>query len=564
MKKLLAMLLILALMLSLTPAAFADETPEEPAPVEEAAAEEAAEDPAEAPEEEPEDPSAGPGDEEAGEPEAPADDTPPAGQEENLGTDGKDAEADDGPEYGVQPDEESPEPEEEKEEAPQEAQEDGEAEEPQSVLVTFLCDPADAVVTVYDGRPKADGTWTRIGTAADGTMLLAPGEYVYDASCEGWYTDSKIAFTVSPPDSADQAEQPRQTVTVELCPMDDGGFFEEEQALPLRSTPPDPLVVLPVEPDADRRTPTVYLQGDSRWAAVPYGYLDGRSAGTIAASGCGILALTNAVCYLNGIFIDPGFAAEYAAGAGFHVEGGTKWDFYRGFAETYGRTCGIQYAGEVYGYSELKNMLLRGCVAICSVPGHIMALVDYDEGLGRFLLLDSSPDDIRATGEGYVWISEQELSAMPSRVYDYNGLLPRFVLLRAVGVLDVSGLLDGVSCDSLDGYGTFDVWIDGDKVANDQTDYCAVLPRGASYRIDDIRAKGARRYYGVQEGALEGSIRSEAAAEVVLSFGTRDFVTEPDPESAPPPAGESGLPACCAQWAGGVIGPSVSIPFPKT
>ena len=328
--------------------------------------------------------------------------------------------------------------------------------------------------------------------------------------------------------------------------------------LPLRSTPPEPLVVLPVEPDPDRRTPTVFLQGDARWAASPYGYLSDSAASTIAASGCGILALTNAVYYLNGIFIEPSFAAEYAAGAGFHVAGGTKWDFYRGFAQTYGEACGVEYAGEVTSYAELKNMLLRDCVAICSVPGHIMALVDYDEALGRFLLLDSAPDDLRATGAGYVWISEQELSAMPSRVYDYSGLLPRFVLLRAVGVLDVSGLLDGVASDTLEDYGTFDVWIDGDKVANDQADYRAVLRRGASYRIDDVRAKGAHRWYGVQEGALEGSIRSGTEAQLVLSFGTRDYVSERSAGRFRPLLCESSPPAVCAHWAGGVIGPAPS------
>ena len=435
--------------------------------------------------------------------------------------------------------------------------ESDEAEEELSIIVVFRCEPQEATVVVF-------GSEGLIGTVVGGTMLLSPGQYTYDATCDGCYPLEGVSFTVSVPGTAAKGTHLEQTVAVELCPFDEGGFFEDEgEPLTLRSEPPEPLIVLPVEPGPNRRTPKVFLQGDSRWAASPYGYLNGNSPGTIAASGCGILALTNAIYYLNGFFVDPSFAADYAAGAGFHVTGGTKWDFYRGFAQTYGTSFGVQYAGEVTSYTELKNMLLRDCVAICSVPGHIMTIVDYDETLGRFLLLDSAPDDLRATGAGYVWASEQELCAMPSRVYDYDGLYPRFVLLRAVGVLDVNGLLDGEESDSLGEYGTFDVWIDGEKVANDQSDYRAVLPRASSYRIDDIRAKGAHRCYGVQEGALQGSISCGTAAEVVLGFGTRDYVTEPEPElSNTPPAGGS-RPSVCAHWAGGVIGPALTLPLPK-
>ena len=516
MKKLLAMLLILALMLSLTPAAFADDLPEEEP-----------DDPwdwAEYPTEEPE-------------------------SEEPGGDDPQDDE----PGYGVWPEDEDPEPEEEPG--------SGEEEAFRSVLVRFCCEPAETAVVVYDGTPLIDGSWRTIGAAYDGTILLDPGEYVYDAYCEGFLPESKIPFTVTVPEAFPADELPEQTVTVELWPLDedspadgDGELFQP------RTAPPDPLIVLSVGAGAGRRTPTVFLQKDSRWADSPYGYPYDSGGSTIGESGCGILALTNAVYYLNGSFIDPPFAAGYAADKGFHTEGGTKWDFYRGFAQTYGKTFGIQYAGEVKSYSELKEMLCQDCVAICSVPGHFMALVDYDESFDRFLLLDSSPDDVRATGGGFVWISERELCAMPSLLYEYDGLYPRFVLLRAVGVLNVSGLLDGAESAGLDGYGTFDVWIDGEKAADDQETYSAVLKRGTSYRIDDIRAGAAYRCYGVQEGALEGSIRSGAPEKIVLGFGTRDYVSE----DAAPPAGESAPPPLCVRWAGGLIGPGLRLPLPKT
>lgn len=278
MKKLLAMLLILALMLSLTPAAFADETPEEIAPIEEQVeepTEEPVEEPAEEPTEEPvEEPAEDPADDPAEDP-APGADTP-AEQSDPAGQDGDVSEPDDGPEYGVQPAEEQTAAEEEKQ---AEQREDAEPEEAQSVLVRFCCDPPEADVAVYDGNGF-------IGTVTGGVMLLAPGRYAYDASCDGYYSHDRVSFTVYEPDPSDGA-QPEQSVTVELIPEDEGGFFEEGESLPLRTAPPEALVVLPVEPSADRRTPTVFQQGDARWAASPYGYLSDRAAGTIASSGSG-------------------------------------------------------------------------------------------------------------------------------------------------------------------------------------------------------------------------------------------------------------------------------------
>ena len=151
---------------------------------------------------------------------------------------------------------------------------------------------------------------------------------------------------------------------------------------------------------------------------------------------------------------------------------------------------------------------------------------------------------------------------MPSQQYEYEGPILRFVLLRAAGVLDVNALLDGTASASLDGYGTFDVWIDGDRVADDQEDYCAELPRGASYRIDDIRPGGAYRYYGLQAGALEGVIGSGTETEIVLGFGTRDFVSEPAAESSSASVAAISPPAVCTRWIGGIIGPAVSLRFP--
>ena len=205
------------------------------------------------------------------------------------------------------------------------------------------------------------------------------------------------------------------------------------------------------------------------------------------------------------------------------------------------------------------------CLSVFSASadsGFVDDAVAINEAAKSVLMLEvyNSNNVCIATGSGFVWISERELCAMPSLLYEYEGLYPRFALLRAVGVLNVSGLLDGAESEGLDGCGTFDVWIDGEKAADDQETYSAVLRRGTSYRIDDIRAGAAYRFYGVQEGVLEGSIRSGAPTKIVLGFGTRDYVSE----AAAPPAGEIAPSPLCVHWAGGLIGPGLRLPLPKT
>ena len=166
MKKLLSLLLCFALLLSLTPAAFADdETPEEAAPVEEELEEAPAEEAAPTPEETPEEEAPAPAEEP---PAAPADE--PASEEENEKEEPDDT--DDGPEYGVQPAEEKT----EDEEAPQEDEQTEDEEAPIeeiSVLVRFSCDPRDAAVTVYEGTQRADGSWVKIGAASEGKCTLS-------------------------------------------------------------------------------------------------------------------------------------------------------------------------------------------------------------------------------------------------------------------------------------------------------------------------------------------------------------------------------------------------------
>lgn len=520
MKKALALLLCLALFLAMTPAAFAEETAEE------GGAQNLPDQTVEQTAHEPPAEETPPAQEQPAEPEPPADTETPG-------------EAD----AAEPPESESPE-EPAETQFPEEAGEAEESElpaEPEPVRVVFVCTPAETLITVYC-YPEGQDQFKILEPEQDGAYLLLPGSYFYDAESEGYTPIGRIEFEVL-------AETEECTVTVLLHPV------EEEPSIPYRNYEPAPLVVKPVSVDPDRRTPTVYTQTDERWAAYPYLYSDRSSASTIAASGCGLLALTNAICWLNGNFVDPCALADFAALGGMHPNGGTSWEFYQRFAEEHGGDCAIRYAGEATDYEQLKTAIEKGSAAICSVPGHIMTIVDYDKELDRFLLLDSSPSVIRGTSAGYVWISQEELGAMPSTLYDVNGVTPRFILLEKAATLRVIGCLDGTESTELSDYASFDVWVDGVQIADDVGAFSGAFAPGFRYRIDDIRALGNHSYLGVQLGAEEG-IASAEESFAILSFRTNDCVSlrfspeeidAPETEPAPEPEPVS------YPWQGGLL-----------
>ena len=83
-------------------------------------------------------------------------------------------------------------------------------------------------------------------------------------------------------------------------------------------------------------------------------------------------------------------------------------------------------------------------------------------------------------------------------------------------VLDVNGLLDGVSEVLVTGYGTFDIQV-GDRFLDDVSDFCEELPAGTSYKITDIKATDGHVYQGCDK-ALEGTVNE--TTDIVLKFDT--------------------------------------------
>lgn len=74
------------------------------------------------------------------------------------------------------------------------------AESTDPVRVVFDCDPEDAVITVYDpAQLNENGEPMEIEPEEDGTWLLMPGTYLYDAEREGAVEEKQVEFEVNAP-----------------------------------------------------------------------------------------------------------------------------------------------------------------------------------------------------------------------------------------------------------------------------------------------------------------------------------------------------------------------------
>ena len=88
--------------------------------------------------------------------------------------------------------------------------------------------------------------------------------------------------------------------------------------------------------------------------------------------------------------------------------------------------------------------------------------------------------------------------------------------------LDLGGMLDGSSSMNTNGYGTFDVYIEGVLQAQGVSDYYTLHPYGTNYEVKNIKATTGHTYAGVHSGTLKGSI-GEGHRSVRLIFNTNTY-----------------------------------------
>lgn len=162
-------------------------------------------------------------------------------------------------------------------------------------------------------------------------------------------------------------------------------------------------------------TPTVensvvFSQYDPKWGGATY--YDGPTRRTISTSGCGVMALTNAVYALNGEFISPTKIAAFSASRGhYFYNQGTADTLYKDFAQKYGKTYHFKHVGKTYSLSTVRNYLKKGSVAIALVPGHYIAIVGYRSSDDSFLVLDSAVYGKRPTTIYGDWVSASTLGS---------------------------------------------------------------------------------------------------------------------------------------------------------
>lgn len=153
---------------------------------------------------------------------------------------------------------------------------------------------------------------------------------------------------------------------------------------------------------------TVFSQYDPKWADATY--MNGPVRRTISTSGCGLVALTNAVYALNGEFIPPTELAKFAvAGGHYFYNQGTADTLYADAGRKLGKKYHFQHLGKTYSLSVVKKHLKKNRTAVALVPGHYIALVAYRKSDDSYLVLDSAVYNKRPTTIKGDWIKAASL-----------------------------------------------------------------------------------------------------------------------------------------------------------
>lgn len=152
-----------------------------------------------------------------------------------------------------------------------------------------------------------------------------------------------------------------------------------------------------------------FMQFDPAWARKDYGNVSDYS-GKMAAAGCGVVAITNAVYALNGQFVDPMLFADYAVEKHYRIIGaGTHDGIFKAAAKKFGNAYNFTYIKTSYSTSEVREYLKKGCVAISHVPGHYVTIADFNKKTKKYLVLDSHPIKSRPTSSFGNWFKRERL-----------------------------------------------------------------------------------------------------------------------------------------------------------
>lgn len=160
-----------------------------------------------------------------------------------------------------------------------------------------------------------------------------------------------------------------------------------------------------------KKNAVIYSQYDPDFGSMIYqnGY-DG--ARTVSSSGCGLIALVNAIYALNGEYLPPNDLVKFSVSRGhYFYNSGTADTLYPDIARQWGKTYHFRHAGKTTSFTTLKKHLQKKGTAVALVPGHYIAIVAYRKSDGKYLVLDSAVSGSRPTSIYGNWKSASQLSS---------------------------------------------------------------------------------------------------------------------------------------------------------
>ena len=403
-----------------------------------------------------------------------------------------------------------------------EDEEPAEDEKNDLVRVEFICDPEDAVITVYDpSQLDENGEPLVIAPEEDGTWLLTPGEYWYDAEREG-YQPAEKAFCFVP----EQFGVIYINVYLDSLISQDG--FQE--------------MVCPGECDEINGAPAgagsrTFEGGrrDFKWPVpsakgISSCFKDGRNHDAIDIAGASRGA--SVVASYNGTVCEVG----YGGGYGNYVI--IRHNYTKLNGET--TTLYTKY-NHLNSYSVSNGQSVLAGVTIAGVGNsggdyglhldfQIMTSQDWGNYNYHNISIDPYVNDLLELPSD-VWVASTSdccgvgpTACCCKKYLDYVKELYSVPLIPTY-YLDLNGYLDGKSVTNLGEYGSADVFINGQLDASWVNDYYKQWPTGTTYEIR-CRTNDGYLYNGVHSsGASAIGTIGNADVDVVLSYSTACSVT---------------------------------------
>lgn len=92
--------------------------------------------------------------------------------------------------------------------------------------------------------------------------------------------------------------------------------------------------------------------------------------------------------------------------------------------------------------------------------------------------------------------------------------------------LDVNGVLDGKLSPNLVSYGTVDIYINGELVAADATDFYQTYPSGTIYEVKQPDPNYGYSFSGIENGSLKGTINGETEVRLKFDYNNLSAINE--------------------------------------